>query len=89
MILSIWPNRFASLRKEFWVAHVLRDDLGGDRARRDVLRHPPDRLHCAPLAHQHLGTFGRGAVRFSPGLFNTVDDIDRAIEALASLAGRT
>ena len=46
-------------------------------------------LHCAPLAHQHLGTFGRGAVRFSPGLFNTVDDIDRAIEALASLSVRT
>lgn len=43
-------------------------------------------LHCAPLAHQHLGTFHRGAVRFSPGIFNTPEDIDRAVEALASLA---
>ncbi len=45
-------------------------------------------LHCAPLAHRHLGTFHRGAVRFSPGLFNTPDDIDRAVEALALLSGR-
>jgi cysteine desulfurase family protein len=44
-------------------------------------------LHCAPLVHQHLGTFHRGAVRFSPGAFNTTEDIDRAVEALASLAG--
>jgi len=44
-------------------------------------------LHCAPLAHQHLGTLHRGAVRFSPGAFNTPEDIDRAVEALASLAG--
>ena len=46
-------------------------------------------LHCAPLVHQHLGTFGRGAVRFSPGLFNTVEDIDQAVEALASLSVRS
>jgi cysteine desulfurase / selenocysteine lyase len=45
-------------------------------------------LHCAPLAHQHLGTLHRGAVRFSPGIFNTPDDIDRAVEALASLSVR-
>ena len=46
-------------------------------------------LHCAPLAHERLGTLHRGAVRFSPGLFNTVEDIDRAVEALASLSGRS
>ena len=46
-------------------------------------------LHCAPLAHQHLGTLQRGAVRFSPGLFNTQEDIERAVAALASLSGRT
>lgn len=45
-------------------------------------------LHCAPLAHHHLGTLQRGAVRFSPGFFNTPEDIDAAVEALASLAVR-
>jgi len=45
-------------------------------------------LHCAPLVHQHLGTLQRGAVRFSPGLFNTPADIDRAIEALVALSNR-
>jgi len=44
-------------------------------------------LHCAPLVHRQIGTLHRGAVRFSPGLFNTSEDIDRAIEALASLSG--
>ena len=45
-------------------------------------------LHCAPLTHQAVGTYNRGAVRFSPGYFNTTDDIDRAIEALASFSAR-
>jgi len=45
-------------------------------------------LHCAPLAHQELGTLQRGAVRFSPGLFNTPEEIDQAVLALASMAGR-
>ena len=43
-------------------------------------------LHCAPLVHQYLGTLHRGAVRFSPGIFNTPDDIDQAVKALASLS---
>jgi cysteine desulfurase family protein len=43
-------------------------------------------LHCAPMVHRALGTIGRGAVRFSPGLFNSEDDIDLAIEAMAAVA---
>ncbi len=43
-------------------------------------------LHCAPLVHRDLGTIERGAVRFSPGLFSTEDEIDRAIEAMATIA---
>jgi cysteine desulfurase/selenocysteine lyase len=39
-------------------------------------------LHCAPLVHESIGTFPRGGVRFSIGPFNTMDDIDRAIEAI-------
>lgn len=44
-------------------------------------------LHCAPLAHRSLGTFPRGTVRFSPGWFNTVDEIDRAVAAVRELVG--
>jgi selenocysteine lyase/cysteine desulfurase len=39
-------------------------------------------LHCAPQAHRVAGTLGCGALRFSPGYFNTVDDIDLAVDAL-------
>jgi selenocysteine lyase/cysteine desulfurase len=46
-------------------------------------------LHCAPLAHQSLGTFPEGTVRLSMGYFNTPDEIKRAAEALKSIAGRT
>ena len=42
-------------------------------------------LHCAPLAHQSLGTFPLGTVRFSFGLFNTREEIDRAVDALRSI----
>ena len=44
-------------------------------------------LHCAPLVHQDLGTIKTGAVRFSVGFMNTQDDIRRAVEAMARIAG--
>src|SRR5690606_11730372 len=43
-------------------------------------------LHCAPYIHQELGTFPDGAVRISPGPFNTEADIDRLVDALQQLA---
>lgn len=43
-------------------------------------------LHCAPSAHRTIGTFPEGTVRFSPGLFTTPEDIDRAVEAVARIA---
>ncbi|NLB17153.1 MAG: aminotransferase class V-fold PLP-dependent enzyme, partial [Syntrophomonadaceae bacterium] len=43
-------------------------------------------LHCAPFVHADLGTEAIGAVRFSPGHFNTNDDIDRALAAMAEIA---
>lgn len=43
-------------------------------------------LHCAPGAHRALGTFPEGAVRVSPGPFNTEADIDRLCEAVAEIA---
>lgn len=42
--------------------------------------------HCAPLAHQRFGTEKRGMVRFSFGYYNTPEEIDTALEALAVLA---
>jgi len=44
-------------------------------------------LHCAPFAHQTLGTFkGGGTTRFSFGPFISLDDIEYATSALAQIA---
>jgi len=43
-------------------------------------------LHCAPLAHETLGTLERGAIRFSFGCFNTKEEIDRTLEAIEKIA---
>ena len=42
-------------------------------------------LHCAPYIHRAIGTFPDGAVRASPGLFNTAEHVDRLCEALAEI----
>jgi cysteine desulfurase / selenocysteine lyase len=42
-------------------------------------------MHCAPYIHRALGTFPEGAVRVSPGPFNTAEDIDRLADALAEI----
>ncbi len=44
-------------------------------------------LHCAPLAHRTVGTFPAGTVRFSFGIFNTADEVEYAVKALAEIAG--
>lgn len=44
-------------------------------------------LHCAPYIHRALGTFPEGAVRVSPGAFNTEADIDQLAAALAEIVG--
>ena len=44
-------------------------------------------LHCAPLVHKQLGTIERdGGVRFSIGAFNTEEEVDAAIAAIADIA---
>lgn len=43
-------------------------------------------LHCAPYAHQAMGTFPDGTLRISPGAFNTEADIDAILEALDQIA---
>ncbi len=44
-------------------------------------------LHCAPLVHRQLGTVAiHGGVRFSIGAFNTQEQVDKAIAAVAAIA---
>ncbi|MBQ9565829.1 MAG: aminotransferase class V-fold PLP-dependent enzyme [Synergistaceae bacterium] len=45
-------------------------------------------LHCAPVAHRSLGTFPEGSLRVSPGYFNTPQEIDAFLAALAEIVGR-
>lgn len=39
-------------------------------------------LHCAPAAHRTIGTFPTGTVRLAPGVFTTMDDVNRTIWAI-------
>lgn len=43
-------------------------------------------LHCAPAAHKTIGTFPVGTVRFSLGIFNTIEDIEKAVNAVRKIA---
>ena len=42
-------------------------------------------LHCAPRAHQTLGTYPEGTVRFSFGYANTLKDVEPALSALHTI----
>jgi cysteine desulfurase family protein len=42
-------------------------------------------LHCAPYIHRAMGTFPEGAVRVSPGVFTTEEEIDKLADALAEI----
>lgn len=42
-------------------------------------------LHCAPMAHELLGTLQRGTVRFSFGLQNKREEVDTALELLENM----
>ncbi len=43
-------------------------------------------LHCSPAAHRTLGTFPVGTVRFGLGAFNTAEEVDSGLAAVATLA---
>lgn len=45
-------------------------------------------LHCAPLAHEYLGTLKSGAVRVSLGYDNTAAEIDFFLKAVKEIAGK-
>lgn len=42
-------------------------------------------LHCAPLAHQTLNTFPCGTLRFGFSIFNTKEEVNKAVAALKAL----
>lgn len=42
-------------------------------------------LHCAPLAHQRLGTIDSGAVRLSSGWFNTKAEAGKVVNLLKNM----
>lgn len=44
-------------------------------------------LHCAPRAHQSMGTMERGTVRMSPGFLNTDEEVDTLLRVLEQLRG--
>jgi selenocysteine lyase/cysteine desulfurase len=47
-------------------------------------------MHCAPLAHETIGTHADGGTtRLSFGAFNTLADVDRCVQALATLSSTT
>ncbi|MEQ8821822.1 MAG: aminotransferase class V-fold PLP-dependent enzyme [Sumerlaeia bacterium] len=45
-------------------------------------------LHCAPGAHQAIGSFPSGTVRLSVGFSNTEDDVAAALHAIQYLCAR-
>ena len=45
-------------------------------------------LHCAPAMHSYLGTMKSGAVRFSPGPYNTEQEINDVAALVARLMRR-
>ncbi|MGO4889028.1 aminotransferase class V-fold PLP-dependent enzyme [Anaerobacillus sp. MEB173] len=42
-------------------------------------------LHCSPIAHQTIGTADIGAIRASFGIYNTIEEIDRFIQAIEEI----
>ena len=45
-------------------------------------------LHCAPLAHQNLGTYPSGTVRFAFSAANTKEEIDTCIRSFREMGIR-
>ncbi|QBF82646.1 aminotransferase class V-fold PLP-dependent enzyme [Shewanella maritima] len=43
-------------------------------------------LHCAPLAHQALGTYPQGTVRVSFSMYSTTEDVESLVVALNEIA---
>jgi cysteine desulfurase family protein len=42
-------------------------------------------LHCAPIAHQSLGSYPKGSIRFSFGHNNNLEEIKYCIQTLKEI----
>jgi cysteine desulfurase/selenocysteine lyase len=42
-------------------------------------------LHCAPAAHNTIGSFPEGTVRLAPGVFTKIEDIQEALKAISKV----
>jgi cysteine desulfurase / selenocysteine lyase len=58
------------------LSHILDRDYG-------IMTRPG--VHCAPMAHNTIGSFPHGTCRFSIGAFNTEDDILKTINAMKDI----
>ncbi|MFX0549869.1 aminotransferase class V-fold PLP-dependent enzyme [Hathewaya histolytica] len=45
-------------------------------------------LHCAPLAHETIGSYPHGTIRFSFGYFNDLKDVKYAIDSIHKIITR-
>lgn len=61
------------------ISYILSDEF-------DIYTRPG--FHCAPLAHKTMGTEKLGAIRFSFGYYNTLEEIDKTVEALLNIIER-
>ena len=87
--ITIYGPRDASRRSSLVAFNVAdRDPIALARALNDAGIETRAGCHCATLAHQALGI--DASCRFSFYLYNTFDEIDRAVDALAKIvaAGR-
>ena len=39
-------------------------------------------LHCAPLAHETIGTMAQGTIRFAPSVFNSPGQVNGLLRAI-------
>jgi selenocysteine lyase/cysteine desulfurase len=42
-------------------------------------------LHCSPLAHNFFSTLEQGTIRVTPGIFNTIEEIEILIKAIKEI----
>ena len=61
------------------VSYILSDEF-------DIYTRPG--FHCAPLAHKSLGTDELGAIRFSFGYYNTIEEVEECSNALINIIER-
>ena len=70
-----------------WFEDGLPPDQAGDQFNQQSGILVRTGLHCAPLAHQTLGTLPDGTIRLSMGHFNTLKEIESVVQVIRRMAG--